>query len=185
MSNSEKFDYEKYMWEEKASFSYFLTQGLKVAFGFLGFFAGVQVLFCGLATTTWVGVSIFKAYFPPAEIAQLDIATIDDLCHQFNLSPKDRLCSHDQPVYGDDFYPIIEDTFKVYFTTYTEIQAKLAPYQIRRDDPQAENNPTITSFFASYDLAGDRQAIIVFRLDRDDVLHEINYSSIYRNEEGE
>lgn len=185
MSNHEKFEYEKYMWEEKSSCSYFLTQGFKVIFALLGVFVGVHVIIFGLVVTLLLGITIFKSFFPPAEIARLDIATIDDLCQQFNLAPEDRLCSHDQPVYGDDFFPVIKDEFKVYFTSYEEIQAKLAPYQIRRDDPQAEKNPTITSFFASYDLAGDHEAIIVFRLDRNDILHDINYSSINRDEDGD
>lgn len=185
MPNAEKFDYEKYMWEEKTSCSYFLTQGFNVLFGLIGVVIGSVCLFFGLLISVGIGLNLFDSSPPLEDIARLDIATIDDLCFQFNLSPEDRLCSHNEPVYGDDFYPIIKDEFKIYFTTYEDIQAKLAPYQIRRDDPKTEKNKTITSFFATYDLAGDGESFIVFRLNRDDVLHDMIFHYINRNTESD
>jgi hypothetical protein len=53
-------DYEKYMWDEKASCSYFANQAAKIVFAFLGVIVGIPCMLAGFTMTeTFVSATYY------------------------------------------------------------------------------------------------------------------------------
>jgi hypothetical protein len=86
------------------------------------------------------------------------------------------LCSHQEPVYARDFFPVIDEAFRETTSTYTDAQSKLSLYQVYREDPKTEEYKNITTFYTEYDLRGDHEAIIALVFNREDILQETRLS---------
>lgn len=76
-----------------------------------------------------------------------------DLCETFNVDDK-KLCDDNKPVYADQFFGIIRESFPSEITTYDDVEAKLSAYQVEKGDLIIQPG-SYNCYEMVYDFVGD------------------------------